>query len=243
VRAPFDLSAPLARGRVVIEASAGTGKTYALTNLAVRHLVETELAPEQLLMVTYTRAAANELRERARVALARAIEVLATGVVPVDHPWMSVLTAGTTRESTSDSHGRGGARTFRRRDDHHDPRFLPASARPARTPLRIGSGGSPRRELGRPRHGGVPGRADRRARRRPRRSRPVRDRATARRHDRWSGRSSLRVKAVMSNPSAELVPRRGVDDAGDRWVDAVERAVAEVRHRQRQRREIGFDRW
>jgi hypothetical protein len=95
---PFDLSAPLVHGRLVLEASAGTGKTYSLTNLAVRHLVEGGVLADQLLVVTYTRAAANELRDRARAALASAYDVLGTGEVPEDHAWMSVLLAGDDRE-------------------------------------------------------------------------------------------------------------------------------------------------
>lgn len=51
-------------GRVMIEASAGTGKTYSLTTLAGRLLLEGGFRPSELLMVTFTRAAAAELRGR-----------------------------------------------------------------------------------------------------------------------------------------------------------------------------------
>ena len=54
----FNLAAPtLETGRVVIEASAGTGKTYSLTVLAIRHVAERHLTADQLLMVTFTIAA------------------------------------------------------------------------------------------------------------------------------------------------------------------------------------------
>jgi exodeoxyribonuclease V beta subunit len=63
---------PLA-GKVVIEASAGTGKTYTITSLFLRLLLESELSVDQILVVTYTRAATAELRERIRTRLALAL--------------------------------------------------------------------------------------------------------------------------------------------------------------------------
>ncbi len=53
-------------GTTLIEASAGTGKTYTLTTLYVRMLVERDLLPREILVVTYTEAAMAELRERVR---------------------------------------------------------------------------------------------------------------------------------------------------------------------------------
>ncbi len=50
----------------LIEADAGTGKTWTLVGLVVRALVERGLGIEQILMVTFTRAAAAELRGRVR---------------------------------------------------------------------------------------------------------------------------------------------------------------------------------
>lgn len=72
-------SSTLASGRVVIEASAGTGKTYALTVLAVRHIAETDLTADQLLMVTFTKAATAELRHKTRERAQEAIDCLRTG--------------------------------------------------------------------------------------------------------------------------------------------------------------------
>ena len=45
-----------------IEASAGTGKTFTLATLVVRLVVERGLRIGQLLAVTYTEAATQELR-------------------------------------------------------------------------------------------------------------------------------------------------------------------------------------
>lgn len=50
----------------LIEASAGTGKTFSITWLYLRLLLESELPVERILVVTFTDAAADELRERIR---------------------------------------------------------------------------------------------------------------------------------------------------------------------------------
>ena len=61
-------------GTQLIEASAGTGKTYTLTTLYLRLLVEQDLAPSEILVVTYTHAATAELRDRVRGRIREAIE-------------------------------------------------------------------------------------------------------------------------------------------------------------------------
>lgn len=54
----------------LIEASAGTGKTYAIASLYVRLVVENEqFKPENILVVTFTEAATKELRDRIRKRL------------------------------------------------------------------------------------------------------------------------------------------------------------------------------
>jgi ATP-dependent exoDNAse (exonuclease V) beta subunit len=55
--------------RACIEASAGTGKTWSISVLAMRLIVEAKLTIEQVLLVTFTRAAVAELRERIRARL------------------------------------------------------------------------------------------------------------------------------------------------------------------------------
>ena len=62
----FDVSAPLPPGTVVLEASAGTGKTHAVAALAVRLLGEGDTTIDRLLMVTFGRNATRELRARVR---------------------------------------------------------------------------------------------------------------------------------------------------------------------------------
>ncbi|QBJ97881.1 AAA family ATPase [Rhodococcus sp. ABRD24] len=68
----FDLLAPLPSGTTVLEASAGTGKTYAIVGLAARFVAEAGVDLAQLLLVTFSRAATKELRERTRERFASA---------------------------------------------------------------------------------------------------------------------------------------------------------------------------
>ncbi|NLG54695.1 MAG: UvrD-helicase domain-containing protein [Rhodococcus sp.] len=62
----FNLVGPLPTGTTVLEASAGTGKTYVIVGLAVRYVAEGVADISQLLLVTFSRAATRELRERTR---------------------------------------------------------------------------------------------------------------------------------------------------------------------------------
>ncbi|MFI7524995.1 UvrD-helicase domain-containing protein [Nocardia salmonicida] len=62
----FDATGPLPQGTTVLEASAGTGKTHAIVGLAVRYVAEAGIAITELLLVTFSRAATQELRERTR---------------------------------------------------------------------------------------------------------------------------------------------------------------------------------
>ena len=67
----FDLcKSPLA-GRWLLEASAGTGKTYSLEHLVLRLLVEENVAVNRVLLVTFTNAATNEIKERVGALLRR----------------------------------------------------------------------------------------------------------------------------------------------------------------------------
>ena len=61
IQTPYD--APLSGG-LVVEASAGTGKTYTLTTLVARLVVEADYRIDDLLIVTFTVAATGELRTR-----------------------------------------------------------------------------------------------------------------------------------------------------------------------------------
>lgn len=64
-------------GVCLIEASAGTGKTWNICALYVRLLLEKQLTVEQILVVTFTNAATAELRERIRGRLAGLVAAMA----------------------------------------------------------------------------------------------------------------------------------------------------------------------
>lgn len=76
-RKPFQaLDFPLT-GRRLIEASAGTGKTYNIANLYLRLLIgdgTPAKTVDQILVVTFTRAATDELRGRIREKVAQALQ-------------------------------------------------------------------------------------------------------------------------------------------------------------------------
>jgi exodeoxyribonuclease V beta subunit len=67
----------LAQGISLIEASAGTGKTYTIAMLVLRFVVELDVAIDQLLIVTFTKAATEELKDRIRQRLAEAKRAVA----------------------------------------------------------------------------------------------------------------------------------------------------------------------
>ena len=81
----FDLAGPLPRGVTLLEASAGTGKTFTIAALVAR-LVAEGVPPEQLLVVTFTRMATGELRERVRDRLVTAELGLARALAGVAPP-------------------------------------------------------------------------------------------------------------------------------------------------------------
>lgn len=65
----LDLKTHPITGVSLIEASAGTGKTYTITHLYARSLLETEYQVQQILVVTFTNAATQELKGRIRQLL------------------------------------------------------------------------------------------------------------------------------------------------------------------------------
>lgn len=68
----------------LVEASAGTGKTYTITTHFVRAVIDDGYTPEQILVVTYTKAATAELRVRVRERIVEALTALEVGASPAD---------------------------------------------------------------------------------------------------------------------------------------------------------------
>ena len=71
----FDLLGPLpaACSTTVLEASAGTGKTFALAGLVTRYIAEDEATLDQMLLITFSRSATQELRDRVRRQIVDAV--------------------------------------------------------------------------------------------------------------------------------------------------------------------------
>jgi exodeoxyribonuclease V beta subunit len=61
-------------GKNLVEASAGTGKTYSVSLLALRLILEKDISADKILMVTFTEAAAAEMAERMRRFIKQAYE-------------------------------------------------------------------------------------------------------------------------------------------------------------------------
>src|SRR5699024_2005268 len=73
---PFDI--PLS-GINLIEASAGTGKTYNITSIYIRTLIEKPVTVDQILVMTFTKAATKELKDRLLKRMRESILALKTG--------------------------------------------------------------------------------------------------------------------------------------------------------------------
>ncbi|MDQ1497890.1 MAG: exodeoxyribonuclease beta subunit, partial [Actinomycetota bacterium] len=98
----FDVCGPLpAPGVTVLEASAGTGKTFTIAALAARYVAE-GVPLHQLLVVTFTRMATGELRDRVRERLVSAeqglLRVAAGEAAPGDDQVLELLAVGTPAE-------------------------------------------------------------------------------------------------------------------------------------------------
>jgi exodeoxyribonuclease V beta subunit len=81
---------PLA-GTQLIEASAGTGKTWNICGLVLRLLLEQRLAVQDILVVTFTNAATAELRERIRSRVVTTLAALRGNSVAAADPFVMPL--------------------------------------------------------------------------------------------------------------------------------------------------------
>lgn len=70
----FDAATTPIEGHMLLEASAGTGKTYSLMRVLLRLLVEKGIELDRILVVTFTNAATDELSSRLRSNLTELIE-------------------------------------------------------------------------------------------------------------------------------------------------------------------------
>jgi exodeoxyribonuclease V beta subunit len=73
----FDVCGALPSGTTLLEASAGTGKTFTVGALVTRYVAEGVARLDEMLVITFGRAASQELRERVRAQLVEAQRALA----------------------------------------------------------------------------------------------------------------------------------------------------------------------
>ena len=81
----FDLLTDELSGKTLLEASAGTGKTYSVAMLSLRLIVEKGLKVEELLLVTFTNAATDELKSRVREFILQALAYRKNGTKADDN--------------------------------------------------------------------------------------------------------------------------------------------------------------
>jgi ATP-dependent helicase/nuclease subunit A len=114
---PEQRAAVEATGEVFVSAGAGTGKTTVLVERFVRAVCEEGLDVESVLVITYTRKAAGELRGRIRAALrARSRHDLARRL---DGAWISTIHGFCSRLLRTHPFAVGIDPRFRELDDEH----------------------------------------------------------------------------------------------------------------------------
>jgi exodeoxyribonuclease V beta subunit len=100
----FDLLGPLPTGTTLLEASAGTGKTFTVGALVTRYVAEGEATLDEMLVITFSRSATQELRARVREQLTSAERAIArqltTGDAVADNELLAHLLAVQPAELT-----------------------------------------------------------------------------------------------------------------------------------------------
>ena len=116
----------LLKGVNLIEASAGTGKTYAIAMLVLRFVVEQGMTIDKVLVVTFTKAATEELKDRVRGRLAEAKRALDGHTAGIDCnvlDWLANLDIEPGAGQTTSGCGIAGYRSGR---DFYHTRLLSA---------------------------------------------------------------------------------------------------------------------
>ncbi|WP_154103874.1 exodeoxyribonuclease V subunit beta [Eikenella corrodens] len=89
------------KGTHLVEASAGTGKTYSIAALFTRLVVLEGWAPENILVVTFTEAATAELKNRLRARLGEVLAALQSGETPADEFLQHLLAEALAKQERS----------------------------------------------------------------------------------------------------------------------------------------------
>lgn len=106
---PFDISFT---GINLVEASAGTGKTYNITSLYIRALIELSLTVNQILVVTYTEAATKELKDRLLRRVRESVRALETNSADTDDQFLNALLGHVTNRQKAISKLEEAVRSF-----------------------------------------------------------------------------------------------------------------------------------
>ena len=98
----FELLGPLPEpgSTTVLEASAGTGKTFALAGLVTRYIAEGIATLDQMLLITFSRSATQELRDRVRRQISHAFAAFDDPSLIGDNQLVAHLVSGTDDERT-----------------------------------------------------------------------------------------------------------------------------------------------
>lgn len=226
----FDLLGALPTGHLAIEASAGTGKTYALAALATRFLAERDLTTSDLLVVTFTRAATSELRARIRSRLVEAVAALESDGEPDGSDPLLVHLASADREARL-----ARLRTAVTEFDAATITTIHGFATQVLATLGITSGADPDSAL-----------VDDSAQLAAECCADVLAAEALRRADGLPGSSTLikRTRTAINIPDIRLAPARGRDTAADAdllMTDLVRASIDEMRRRRRAAATLSFD--
>ncbi|MBS5216619.1 MAG: UvrD-helicase domain-containing protein, partial [Sutterella wadsworthensis] len=93
----FDVASAPLLVPTLLEASAGTGKTFSIKHLVLRFIVEAGIPINHLLVMTFTRAATAELKARIESHLTEALGVLTGTIAPADADALTVKQIGLWR--------------------------------------------------------------------------------------------------------------------------------------------------
>ena len=88
---PLDVGSMTLSGRHIIEASAGTGKTYNITRVVIRLLLEKQVELKKILIVTFTKAATEELKGRIAKEINSLLDTLQNAPASIDSLFCSFI--------------------------------------------------------------------------------------------------------------------------------------------------------
>ncbi len=96
----FDLRGPLPApgSTTLLEASAGTGKTFALAGLVTRYIAEGIASLDEMLLITFSRSATQELRDRVRRQISQAWAAFDQPALAGENEVVRQLITGTPEE-------------------------------------------------------------------------------------------------------------------------------------------------